>query len=555
MAIDRLPADLNIKLRINRRDPSLPDNHGQIWTQLVSVASDAVEPTGRDRATTVNHKLVEALRLGGEKSFPTRRLMTLWNHKRWRTVTTRWCETRLGLETFNVSTFEWMASLRIDDYWLPTLEAALGTLKALPLNKAQDLGQDDWNRLAAATADGRTQEAVEAAFYTGDGGDRSHRRTTGLLKTMDDAAYRKVCRAVWTAPDLAFVDLKRLLRSKRPEMETAVRVLHHVIGWIHHGSAVDLENVNPKSKSKPQLLHHLQTALDGLRSSRGSADEYPGDTALRLQQRVLDFARRSADAFRTPEVQTLVGDSITSMDDAAYSKRFDHVVWAHLLRIVRRITDPGDKTHVLRPHWETADASERGVYHAQVSTLVTAFCAKLFKLSGQSVGKNDAALVALQQSVEKALALSSASLQPALPGHGIKAHDDNDDDNGSTPPPPPPGQQQLRRLDPADAGPPPPSAQKTQDRRANSRHPERRGRAKSPTLFLSDDNDDSRSSASPPPPHQPVHHQQRQAGVAPLTAASSTTTTTPAKKPIPHWKTGLRAGGGGRRQTQAQDGD
>ncbi|KAF6803005.1 hypothetical protein CPLU01_16133 [Colletotrichum plurivorum] len=107
-----------------------------------------------------------------------------------------------------------------------------------------------------------------------------------------------------------------------------------------------------------------------------------------------------------------------------------------------------------------------------------------------------------------------------------------------------------------DAGPPP-STQKTQDRRANSRHPARRGHAKRPALFSlsDDDDDDDRSSASPPPPHQPVNHQQRQAGVTPPTAASSTTNTTPAKKPIPHWKTGLRAGaGGGRRQTQAQDG-
>ncbi|GJC90065.1 hypothetical protein ColLi_12903 [Colletotrichum liriopes] len=457
-------ADLNIKLRINRRDPSLPDNHGQIWTQLVSIASDAAESTTRNQAT-VDHKLVEALRLGGEKSFPTRRLVTLWNHKRWRTLTTRWCQTRLGLETFNISTFEWMASLRIDDYWFATLEAALETLQALPIDETQDLGQDDWNRLAAAlqggsagdratAAKGRTQEAVEAAFYAGDGSNGSHRRATGLLETMDDAAYRKVCRAVWTLPHLTFVDLKRFLRSKRPEMETAVRVLHHVIGWIHRESAVDLENVNPKSKSKPQLLHHLQTALDGLRSSRGLADGYPADTALRLQQRVLDFARRSADAFRPPEVQTLLKDNTTSVDDAAYGKRFDHVVWARLLCIVRQVTDPGNDAYVLRPHWETANASEGGVYRAQVSTLVAAFCAKLFKLSGQSVGRNNPTLLALQQSVEKVLAVSGSNPQAALSGERTTAYDDaNDvDDNDSTPPPP--GQpQQPKSLDPADVGP------------------------------------------------------------------------------------------------------
>ncbi|KDN72005.1 hypothetical protein CSUB01_12141 [Colletotrichum sublineola] len=146
---DRLPAELNIKLRINRRDPSLPDNHGQIWTQLVSIASDAAEPATR-RQATVDHKLI--------------------------------------------------ASLRIDDYWFATLEAALGTLKALPLDETQDLGQDDWNRLAAALqgsstrenaadAEERTREAVEAVFYTGDGSNRSYRRAAGLLETVDDTAY------------------------------------------------------------------------------------------------------------------------------------------------------------------------------------------------------------------------------------------------------------------------------------------------------------------------------------------------------------------------------
>ncbi|KAF6810679.1 hypothetical protein CMUS01_13424 [Colletotrichum musicola] len=184
-------------------------------TQLVSVALDAVEPSAHDRASPVNYKLVEALRLGGEKSFPMRRLIT------------------------------------------------------------------------------RTREAVKAAFYTGDGSDGSYCRTTGLLKTMDDAAYRKVYRAIWTAPDLALVDLKHLLHSKRSEIETAVR-----------------------------------TTLDGLYSSRGSTDKYPGDTPVR---------------------------------------------------------------------------------------------------------KNDTTLIALQQSIEKTVALSSADLRTALLGHSIIVHNDDnvDDDSGS----------------------------------------------------------------------------------------------------------------------------
>ncbi|KAK1990356.1 hypothetical protein LX36DRAFT_705307 [Colletotrichum falcatum] len=527
---DRLPAELNIKLRINRRDPSLPDNHGQIWAQLVSIASDAAGAVTRNQAT-VDHKLVEALRLGGEKSFPTRRL------------------TRLGLETFNISTFKWIASLWINDYWFATLEAALGMLEALPVDKAEDLGQEDWNRLAAALqgggagdgaadAKGRTREAVEAVFYTGDGsGGRSHRRAASLLKTVDDATYRQVCRVVWTSPDLAFVNLKRVLRSKRPEMEAAVRVLHHVIGWIHRESAIDLENVNPKSKNKPQLLHHLQTALDGLHASRGVADGCPGDAALRLQRRVLDFARRSADAFWAPEAQTLLGDGITSVEDAAYGKRFEHALWAQLLRIVRQITDRGNDGHVLRPHWQAANGSKRGLYRAQVSTLVAAFCAKLLKLGGQSVGKNDPSVLALQRSVKKVLAVSAHEDE-----NGV---DEEDDDDGTLPPPPPP----PRRPDPAGAGTPP-SAQKTWDREAGSGNATRPRRSKSPGLFLSDhdDNDDDRP-LTPPPPRQAAHHQQqqRQAAVTSSTAASAVITTPPVKKPRAHWKMGPRAGSGGRR--------
>ncbi|KAJ0267433.1 hypothetical protein COL940_014370 [Colletotrichum noveboracense] len=44
----RLPANLNIKLRVNPRDPNLPDNHGQTWTQLVSIASDPMGAASAD---------------------------------------------------------------------------------------------------------------------------------------------------------------------------------------------------------------------------------------------------------------------------------------------------------------------------------------------------------------------------------------------------------------------------------------------------------------------------------------------------------------------------
>ncbi|KAL3292280.1 hypothetical protein RB213_011923 [Colletotrichum asianum] len=253
---DQLPADLNIKLRVNRRDLSLPDNHRQIWNYLVLIA------------------LVEALHLSSEKSFPTRQLVTLWNHKGWREITTRWCQTHLGLETFNISTFEWMASLRIDNYWFATMRTMLATLEALPLDETQDLRLDDWSRLASRLQGGKetsrtpagrtstTQDVVEAIFFTSN----SDRHVAGLLDTLDDAMYRA-----------------------------------HVIGWVDRVSVVELESVNPKLKNKLQLLEHLQDALDSLSSSRGDLSSFPANIAWRLQQQVLDFARCNAKVFRTLE--------------------------------------------------------------------------------------------------------------------------------------------------------------------------------------------------------------------------------------------------------------
>ncbi|KAL3291634.1 hypothetical protein RB213_015099 [Colletotrichum asianum] len=366
----KLPADLNIKLRVNRRDLSLPDNHGQIWNHLVLIASVAVGSITGSRVT-IDHRLVEALRLGSEKSFPTRRLVTLWNHKGWREITTRWCQTRLGLETFNISTFEWIAGLRIDDYWFAMMRTMLATLEALPLDETQDLGLDDWSRLASGLQGGKetsgtpagrtstTQDVVEAIFFTGNG----DRRVAGLLDTLDDAMYRAVCRAVWNRMDLHFADLKRLLCNRRLETEAAVRALQHVIGWVDRASAVELESVNPKLKNKPQLLEHLQDALDSLSSSRGDLSSFPANTARRLQQQVLDFARCNA----------------------------------------KRAVNTQDRTHILRPAWETVNANEGCLREAQVSTLVSAFCSNLIRLSDQPIRKKDIVLLALQRRIEKRL--------------------------------------------------------------------------------------------------------------------------------------------------------
>jgi len=63
----------------------------------------------------VEGQMLDILSLGGEAKFPVRRLVTLWRNDSWRSMITRWCETAVGRATFNISTWEWMASCRIDD--------------------------------------------------------------------------------------------------------------------------------------------------------------------------------------------------------------------------------------------------------------------------------------------------------------------------------------------------------------------------------------------------------------------------------------------------------
>ena len=111
---DALPPDLRIKLRANREDLTLPDNHGQIWAGLATLGER--DPTlfqgGRK---DVEMQILRQLGLGSKIKFPVRRLTTLWRNTRWRDMITRWCSIPIGRETFNISTFEWMSSCRIDD--------------------------------------------------------------------------------------------------------------------------------------------------------------------------------------------------------------------------------------------------------------------------------------------------------------------------------------------------------------------------------------------------------------------------------------------------------
>ena len=111
---DTLPSHLRVQLRANREDVTLPDNHGQIWTELATLSSNNSR-LFQGSNQSVEQEMLEQLRLSSRVKFPVRRLATLWRNLSWRPMITRWCHTSIGQATFNISTFEWMASCRIDD--------------------------------------------------------------------------------------------------------------------------------------------------------------------------------------------------------------------------------------------------------------------------------------------------------------------------------------------------------------------------------------------------------------------------------------------------------
>jgi hypothetical protein len=113
-ALDTLPSLLHIRLRANREDVILPDNHGQIWAEMATLAATD-DTLFHGNSKELEREMVETLGLAGKTRFPTKRLVTLWRNKNWKEMITRLCSFPVGQAVFSISAFEWMASCRIDD--------------------------------------------------------------------------------------------------------------------------------------------------------------------------------------------------------------------------------------------------------------------------------------------------------------------------------------------------------------------------------------------------------------------------------------------------------
>ncbi|KAG5961487.1 hypothetical protein E4U57_007523 [Claviceps arundinis] len=340
---DTLPMHLNQRMRYNRTDPAMPDSHAQVWMQLVDIISrqqdekvsdsDAVN-SDQDPLEKVGVPVLDVLRLGNsEIKFP--QLVTLWNNRPWRRVITQWCRTRLGTDSFAFSSMNWIASLRIDEYYLGLMESALNTLRSLPLDTATHISPSDWDQLAAAfgTRGGDQTSDALSIFYDASGGTRMRNR--GLLTSLGDAEYDAFYQHMMKADQLDFLSPHRITRS---QIQIMTQVLHHVIAWIDPEMIAILLQQSHGPQSKPLIRTYLQDALRNLARSKGFSNFAVSDKqAVHMQKTILDFAREQTTKFDSCPIRLTFFkvDSAPYLTTSDYATRFAYGVWTRLLDLTR----------------------------------------------------------------------------------------------------------------------------------------------------------------------------------------------------------------------------
>ncbi|CAG9955668.1 unnamed protein product, partial [Clonostachys rosea f. rosea IK726] len=152
--------------------------------------------------------------------------------------------------------FEWLASHRIDEYWFRLLGSTLDTVQALPVDTSAHVTHGDWDRLAAAF--GRKKRSLaeaEAVFYKGQG--RQRIRAGGLLSTLSDDEYARVCKFIVDTPTISFPTPHRI---KRAYMRYLGYMMYHVIAWFDPLSAAAASAQAHTTQNKTLLHTHLEAA-------------------------------------------------------------------------------------------------------------------------------------------------------------------------------------------------------------------------------------------------------------------------------------------------------
>ncbi|KAF5230268.1 hypothetical protein FAUST_9889 [Fusarium austroamericanum] len=396
---DTLPVELDTKLRSNRSVLSLPDTHGQIWAQLASASER--DPTLFSSQTNKNKKALEQRMrdiacLSSQVKFPVSRLVTLWRNDRWRKMVTEWCQTNLGRSLFNVSTWERLASYRIDNYFFDLFRQFLDTINQIVKSSGHSIQMADWTKLASALGgtDSYTETTVRELFYPPSSpsshgisqpssldalpeGDTSGRQP-GLLSPADNAEYHAIYMAIARRSiKLRFPDIQSLLKIKKEDGAVMVRIMDHVVSWFNL-QPVDIVDQHDSNKPlrRGDLVVAFQSSIsdacsrasireadwlkdrgymiDGNGGSGGIVD-WLHEHSIRLERRVLDHVRSNMASFKDASNQQAL-DEMLEDDLEQYAQRFTtHPLWGGLLDVVKR-----NVIHELfPPEWHEIIASER----------------------------------------------------------------------------------------------------------------------------------------------------------------------------------------------------
>ncbi|KAI1097120.1 hypothetical protein F4804DRAFT_328591 [Jackrogersella minutella] len=333
--IDRLPPQLSVQLRANRLDPTLPDSHGQVWMELVSLAkADATLFQGKNGP--IQDEMLQTLGLSGRVKFPIRRLVTLWKNSTWREMITEWCQTSVGRATFNLSLWEEMARCGIDDFWFDTFDIVLETISQLAGDDLECIQLADWNLLAQLPSE-RTDADVQEKFYpkapVNAPVDSSSPRRLKFLPKLDLTAYHRTYKTILEIPKLSFPDIQKLPKEGRAQGKAVSTLLNHVVQWL---------NPAPSSGDRLQLWQEFLPAFPPDSSEQARA----------LQREIFDIVRDRTDELTNSDSSAFLTQLPKDATDS-YLERFKLPIWRDVLIAVHKTTGP--RFHGVLSQFNTQD--------------------------------------------------------------------------------------------------------------------------------------------------------------------------------------------------------
>ncbi|KAG6178740.1 hypothetical protein E4U36_006198 [Claviceps purpurea] len=351
---DSISLEQNLKLRVNSKEVTKPDSHGDIWLHLVTVVSQKPEKF-KGKRVEVMRDMTDTLDLSCTGGVPMNRLLALWGNDNWRTMITAWCKTTVGRTTFKIRPWSLMMACRIDEFWFSTFRQVLETLASLPGDAASYVKSEDWKPMSDFLGHGRSEQETREFFYPSKGSqkvDQSCRRRPNLLLNLDRESYWQVYEHVVQSRQLSFPDVHRILGLSEQDGKILSGVINHVVDWLmsSHRSKQPPQRDNNKPGLRVDMvtvLQHvdrqtLQQAKGRLITSIGEArgQSLAETTSIVMQQELLEFVCGRLEAFRRVPAKDQLIQRLDTDNAGLYQTRFQQAEWAGVLDIVRSYMGP-----------------------------------------------------------------------------------------------------------------------------------------------------------------------------------------------------------------------